>query len=173
MTWRFCKWFFRGLEADAGWRLFLNRWLVLQIICGAVLALLIKEPPQDAARFVGLPLISIFVGVSLVWVGVAQALLQEKEIEKLSEYHPDGMETYVYTFQLAVLIILVTLSAWGLAALGVFSFLDSPCGCNSFWIESALYFLACVTLHECWNVVKAAQLLILCRIAIRESERKQ
>lgn len=117
----------------------------------------------DAARSVLLPLAGVFVGMSFAWVGNAQAILQSEEIERLADQHPGKLEQYVYTYQSAILAILVTLVAWGVAALGA---LEQPCHwqCPSWAYELAkasLYALASVTLRECWHVVMGAQLLLL------------
>ena len=114
---------------------------------------------------------AIAIGLSLAWVGNIQALLQEKEIEKLAKHHPDGLQTYVYTFQLSILVILVTAVAWALAALGVYGARLLRHDCVQFVIEAVLYFLASLALRECWEVVKGSQLLILTRAAIRSLDK--
>ena len=169
MIWQFWRWLFRGLNHRPGYRQFISGWLVVQVAVSVGLALAVEVSIHDAARAVLLPLIAIFVGLSLAWVGNAQALLQEAEIEKLAKYHPDGIWTYVYTFQLAILVMLTTVVFWGLAALGV---LSAPFLCHDgvqFSIETWLYLLTTLTVRECWHVVMASQLLILSRYIIRKT----
>ena len=170
MTWQFWKWLFFGLRDRPGFRQFISGWLIVQVSVSVGLAIAVEESINDAAQTVLLPLIAVFVGLSLAWVGNAQALLQESEIEKLAEYHPDGIWTYVYTFQLAILVMLTTVVFWGLAALGV---LCAPFLCHDgvqFGIEIWLYLLTTLTVRECWHVVKASQLLILSRYVIRKTD---
>lgn len=130
---------------------------------GVTFAAILPGSVAAAAQTVLFPLAGIFVGLSFAWVGNAQAVLQSTEIERLIKENPGGVEAYAYTFQSAILAILVTLVAWGLAALGVF---DQPCGweCPG-WMYPAtvagLFALASLTVRECWHVVMGAQLLLL------------
>lgn len=170
MKWEFWKWLFRGLNDRPGFRQLIDRWFPLHVVIGLVLAKAVDVPLHDAAQTFLLPLAGVFIGLSFAWVGNAQALLQESEIEKIANYHPDGIRTYVYTFQLAILVILLTLIAWGLAGLKVFTL---PIFSNSyikFGTEAGLYFMASLTLRECWHVVMGSQLLILSRHQARKSE---
>ena len=167
VKWQFGKWLFRGLKDRPGYRQFIDAWLLLQIAASVGLAALVKESVNSAAQIVMLPMIAIFVGLSLAWVGNAQALLKESEIEKLANFHPDGLQTYVYTFQLAMLVVMATVVAWSLAALGVFCYPLLQHDLVQFLIEAGLYLLTCLTMRESWHVVKGSQLLILARAAIR------
>lgn len=169
MKWQFWRWLFLGLQDRPGYRQLVNWWLIVHIAIGTAVAQLVGVSVHEAAQTFLLPLAGIFIGLSFAWVGNAQALLQESEIEKIAEHHPDGIRTYVYTFQLAILVILVTLVAWGFAGLKVF---DAAIFCNKYVqasIEASLYFLASVTLRECWHVVIGSQLMILSRHEVRNS----
>lgn len=163
------QWFTRGRNGRPGWRKFFDRWLVLHAGVGVFLGVGLPVTAVEAARSVLLPLAGVFVGMSFAWVGNAQAILQSQEIERLAEEHPGKLEQYVYTYQSAILAILVTLVAWGIAALGA---VDAPCPwlCPS-WVydmmKSFLYSLASLTLRECWHVVMGAQMLLLTQRFVR------
>lgn len=168
MKWNFWRWLFLGLNAKPGYRKIIDFWFIFQLAISILLAHLVDVSLKEAASTLILPLSGIFVGLSFAWAGNAQALLQETEIERLADAHPDGLENYVYTFQLAILMILITLVCWGLAGLGLFekSFFSSEI--LGFLIECFLYLLASLTLRECWHVVLGSQILILTRSKIRE-----
>ena len=168
MKWRFWKWFFIGINGKSGIAKLLDWWLLAHVIIAVGLAFLIDVNLKEAASTFLLPLASIFIGLSFAWAGNAQAIMQETEIEKFIKVHPDGIENYVYTFQLAILSILVTLVAWGLAGLGVFEKPLFKQECVYFGVKSVLYFLASITLRECWHIVLGGQLLILARNKIRD-----
>ncbi|WBQ11219.1 hypothetical protein L2D01_05405 [Hyphomonadaceae bacterium ML37] len=173
MQWRFWRWLFCGLESKRPgiFQLF-DAWLVFHILIAILIQATITIPIEDAASKVLLPLASIFIGLSFAWAGNAQALMQEKEIVDLAEKHPDGLETYLYTFQLAILIILFTLIIWGLAGLEFLKLADHhniPYVRNV--IEVALIFFASMTIRECWHVVLGSQLMILSRHEIRRSKK--
>lgn len=96
MKWQFWRWLFLGLQDRPGYRQLVNWWLVVHIAVGIAVAQLVGVSVHEAAQTFLLPLAGIFIGLSFAWVGNAQALLQESEIEKIAEYHPDGIRTYVY-----------------------------------------------------------------------------
>lgn len=170
MKWQFWTWLFWGLSDRAGYRQIVNWWLAVHFLAGMGVALLVNVPLHEAAQTFLLPLAGIFVGLSFAWAGNAQALLQESEIEEIAARHPDGLSSYVYTFQLAILIILLTLVAWGLAGLKVFDFCTNRV--ISLFIEAFLYFLASLTLRECWHVVLGSQMLILSRHGVRKHKKQ-
>lgn len=167
MKWLFWKWLIIGLSDRPGYCQLLNWWLLVHVAAGVAVNMLVKVPIHEAAQTFLLPLAGIFIGLSFAWVGNAQALLQESEIERIAQHHPDGIQTYIYTFQLAILIILITLVAWGLAGLKVFNFDVCDSSTFSFVVGSFLYFLASLTLRECWHIVIGSQLLILSRHNVR------
>lgn len=167
MKWQFWKWFFLGLQSRSGLaRLLFNRWTLVHITLGVTLAWAIDKPLSDIATGFLLPLASILVGLSFAWAGNAQALLQTDEVEKIAPHVSDGIETYLYSFQAAILVILITMTLWGLAAVGIFTPIALPA-------EMFLFFLASLAVRECWHVVIATQLLILTRYTIRKSKPAQ
>jgi hypothetical protein len=175
MQWRFWKWFFIGLNHRPGYRQLLNRWIFLHLLIGIGLGFGAPIDAKDAASTILLPLAGIFVGLSFAWIGNTQAILKENEIEELMKRHPDGIEAYVYTYQLAILIILTTLIGWGLAGLGIFPRLSGIClvdvaGIDGFYCKMAkaiLFGLASATVQECWQIVLSSQMFILSRSKIR------
>lgn len=166
----FWRWLGRGLGGKAGWRKYADRWLLLHLGIGALAAWLLPVSLAEAAKSVLLPLAGIFVGMSFAWVGNAQAIIQTPELERLGEHHPNGVADYVYTFQSAILAILVTLVLWGLAGLEIF---DQPCpwGCPGWLYEATaglLFAMASLTLRECWQVVMGAQWLLLTQRNVKQ-----
>lgn len=168
MKWRFWQWFFRGLNARPGYRQLIDWWSAAYVALGWIAAKVVNVPVHEAAETILLPLAGIFIGLSFAWIGSAQALLKDSEIEKLAEHHADGIESYVYTFQLGILTILVTLSLWAMAGLRVFDHIWLKSGSTQLAIETLLYLLAGLTLRECWDVVKASQIMIIVRNEIRK-----
>ena len=163
------RWFFVGREKAAGWKKFINWWLLAHVAVGVAGALVIKGSVVQSAQTVLLPLAGVFVGMSFAWVGNIQGILQSEEAEKLYSAHPGGAENYAYTFQSAILVVLIAISLWGVAGLGVF---DQHCWWNcsarpyailKFW----LFFLISLAIRECWHVVLGAQLLLLTQRFIR------
>ena len=161
----FWRWFFIAGETRAGWRRLINRWAVLHLGVGLVLAWMVELDLRSAAGAVLLPLMGVLVGLSFAWAGNAQSLLQTSEIEELSEFRPGGLAEFAFTYQAAILAILGSIVLWGLAGLGV---LDRQC----FWectpiaylaAETVLYALLSLTIRESWHVVHGAQMMLLTR----------
>lgn len=124
---------------------------------------------EQAAQTVLLPLAGVFVGMSFAWVGNIQGILQSDEAEKLYASHRGGAENYVYTFQSAILAILIAIGTWAMAGLGIF---DQACywNCSAAAydvLKTSLFFILSLSIRECWNVVMGAQLLLLSQRFIR------
>lgn len=162
-------WLFFGSGTEPGLRRFLDRWLALHAVVGGVLAYLLPMTIQRAGVSLLLPIAGVFIGLTFAWGGNAQALLQTDELAKLSSYRVGGYEEYVYTYQSAILLILLTLCLWALAGLGVF---------DEVWptmrhrvqykcIVSILFFFSSMTVRECWQVVIGSQAMLLVRFKIR------
>lgn len=169
MRWQFWKWLFIGLNDEPGYCLLVNRWSLLHLAVGEILSVVVSISLYEAAEAIMLPVAGIFIGLSFAWAGNAQALLQDTAIEDMTKYHSDGIETYIYTFQFAILIILVTLILWGLAGLRIFELNIFNSWFIQYLIKTLLYTMAGLTLRECWHIVLGSQGMILMRHKIRQS----
>jgi hypothetical protein len=167
------RWLIRGSGGRAGITRFRDRWLLLHGFVGVVFASIDQIVLKEAANSVLLPLAGIFIGLCFAWGGNAQALLQTDELEEVGEHHPGGFSEYLYVYQSAILLILVTLIAWGIAGLGVFDSLWPRCvdGWLYRCVRGLLFVLASMTLRECWHVVLGAQSMLLVRREIRRRRR--
>ena len=167
------RWLFKGSGAGPGYRRVLNLWLILHVAIGVTGVFLVPGNLKSAANSVLLPMVGILIGLTFAWAGNAQTLLQSEEIAELAKYRKGGFEEYVYTYQLAILAILVTLILWGLAGLSVFDCVW-PMRANMILYDlvKGILFAACsVTIRECWHVVLGAQLMLLVQKRIRENKR--
>jgi len=166
----FWRWFVFGIGGAAGYRRLIDIWLPVHIMARILLAVLVPQGLEDAAKAVLLPLAAILVGLSFAWAGNAQALLQTSEIEQLTQHREGGLTEYVFAYQTAILAILTTLVLWGLAGLGCYDEVW-PTQAKS-WVyltvKWALFFSASVTLRECWHVVMSASWMLIVRRRIKE-----
>jgi len=165
----FWRWFFVGSGAGPGIRRFFDLWIFVHLAVGITASFIVPVSLQQAGTSLLLPLAGIFIGLTFAWGGNAQALLQTDEIQKFSTFRDGGYEEYIYTYQAAVLLILAALIGWGIAGLGIF---DQVWPTNSqgdayHIISAILFFLASITVRECWHVVIGAQALLLIRFKIR------
>lgn len=146
--------------------LLLNTWTVGHLAIAIMVAVFVDFCLKEAANTLLMPLAGVLVGLTFAWAGNALTILQTKEIEAMAKKHPQGMTVYIYTYQLAVFMLLVTLCAWGLAGLGAFEQVESILIYS--FIKVFLIFLASLSVRECWGVVMLTQMLILSRDTIRQ-----
>lgn len=171
----FWYWFFKGTGEGPGVFRFCDRWLVLHAVVGLLFAVALPITLKEAATALLLPVAGIFIGLSFAWGGNAQALLQTPEIEDVSRFRDGGYEEYVFAFQAAILLILVTLGMWAMAGLAIFDSVWPTKECPSVYGVTAfvLFFLSSMTLRECWHVVLGAQNLLIMRFKIKQSKKKR
>lgn len=183
---KFWTWFLKGDTAEerpadpsigplpkgkAGICSYFDKWLFFHIAVGFLLMLIVPMPINEAARSILLPLAGIFIGLTFAWGGNAVTLMQSDEINILADYRPGGLREYVFKFQAAILVLLFTMVAWGLAGLDIFIGLN----CNSKFlifykaVEVFLFFLVSLSIRDCWHVVMSAQLMILYKREIRKA----
>ncbi len=169
------KWLLKGSGGRPGLQRILNKWLLLHIPVGMGLSLLVSLKLQACANAVLLPLAGILIGLSFAWAGNANALLQTEEIELLSKHHKGGFVEYVFIYQTAILMILVTLVLWGLAGLGIYDE-TWPTMCNPkayFSLKTLLFSLCSLALRECWQVVSGTHWMLRIRKEIKDQLNKK
>ncbi|MDD5234396.1 MAG: hypothetical protein PHG91_13465 [Syntrophales bacterium] len=182
----FWTWFFRGTSTEhhesfspegnvkehgkAGVLKYFDKWLFLHLFTGLLLMLIVPVKLNDAAKSILFPLAGIFIGLTFAWGGNAVSLMQSEEINLLADHHPGGLKEYVYKFQSAILILLITIILWGFGGLNVFEFLYAHPRVAFFHniIEALLYSLVSMSLRECWHVVIGAQTMVLYRRSIKK-----
>jgi hypothetical protein len=169
----FWRWMARGSGSTPGYRRLVNRWLIFHLVVGCALALIVPVTLATAAITVLLPLAGILKGLSFAWAGNAQALLQASEVEEMADFHPGGFTEYVFTYQAAILAILVTLVFWAIAGFEVFD-KQWPTAAHAklyFAVKALAFTLSSLTLRECWHIVLGAQWMLLSKKQIRDSHK--
>ncbi|MEJ2069103.1 MAG: hypothetical protein P8X65_12790 [Syntrophobacterales bacterium] len=171
----FWHWFFINADGTPGYRRILNKTILIDIIIGSIIAFLVKIELHTCAKTVLIPLAGIFIGLAFAWVQNAQALLQSESIIKLAKHREGGIREYVFTYQLAILSILVSLIIWGLAGLQIFDTLwPTKCNVISYFIVKWFIFLmSSLALRECWQVVLSVQWLLILDNVIMEHKREK
>jgi hypothetical protein len=167
------QWLIRGSGDKPGFLRFVDWWFPLHICVGISLSATVPSDLEKAATSILLPLTGVLIGLTFAWSGNAQALLSSPEIDALAEHRVGGLMEYVYSFQSAILLILITVSSWGVAGLGIIDAnISRDLNEHSyFWLSTALYTLISLTIRECWHVVLFSQWLVLVRHEINKSKR--
>ncbi len=145
-------------------------WILFHILIGSTLSFVVPVDLSTAASAVLLPLVGILIALAFAWAGNAQALMQSTEIEELAERHVGGFVEYVYTYQLAIFVILITIVLWASAGLGVYDKVWPTPSCTKAYeaLKVVLYALSSLTLRECWHVVLGAQTMLLMQQKIKK-----
>ncbi len=171
----FWSWFLLGRDGRPGLLRLLNIWMLIHIAIGVFLGLVVKSSLQLAGNTVLLPLTGILIGLSFAWAGNAQALLQTSEMRDVSKHRQGGLAEYVYAYQTAILVILVTIVSWGLAGLGIFDDQWPTTAHPKLYtgVKTILFGLASLTLRECWHVVLGTQWMLLTREELKKSRNSQ
>lgn len=172
----FWKWLFHGSGgASPGIFRLLTGWLLFHILVGIGVAFAVPLEVSRAAQVVLIPMAGVFVGLTFAWVANVQMILLTDEIERLAKYVEGGYPTYVFSFQLGMLIVLASLVMWGIAGLGVFD--SSECifrpglMCSNI-AKVVLFSSVSVALRECWHLIKASMILLVYRQEIRDVTRE-
>lgn len=152
-----------------------DRWLVLHGFVGLSLAFIVPEKMSEVGKTAILPLAGVLVGLAFAWAGNAMALLQAPEVHSIAEQEEERRlyRSYVFTYQMAILVLLVVLLMWGLLAIGVANVWPRMYGNGHLrHAGRAIAFSASsVAMRECWHVVLGAQAMLLMRNLVRRANR--
>lgn len=159
---------------SSGISIYFNKWMIFHAIVGFLLMYFVPMKMNDAARSILLPLAGIFIGLTFAWGANAISLMQSEEINILARFRPGGLREYLFRYQTAILVLLLTMVAWGLAGLNVFEsiYCDHRFKILYAAIEVFLFFLISLSIRECWHVVIGAQSMILYKNKIRDKINK-
>lgn len=171
----FWCWFLAGAGGRAGYRRLVNRWLVLHVVVGAALATLVDLRVEDVAEKALIPLLAILVGLTFSWAGNAHALLQSDEIIELANNRDGGIAEYIFTFQLCILVILVTIACWVIPSLQLPYLLKWLVPQSRFDRVAAcvLYALVSLAVRTSWQAVLGANMLLLSRVRMLTDRRSR
>lgn len=168
----FWIWFLKGSGGEPGYKRIWNKWVYFHISVGIVLSIMISMDLKTAANSVLLPLVGILIGLSFAWAGNVQSLMQSKELDKLSEYHEGGFVEYIFIYQEAILIILLTIIVWAFAGLNVYDSIFNNIRVFYFIMEIILYCLTSLTIRVCWHVILGTNLMLIFKRKISKLEEK-
>ncbi|GIK54286.1 MAG: hypothetical protein BroJett014_32590 [Planctomycetota bacterium] len=161
----FYRWLFCGTGGKCGLAYVLNWAVAVHLLIGFGLHLYVPSRLDEAAASAILPLASILIGLVFAWSGNAQALLQQPEIEAISNHNKGGLADWVFQYQLAVLVLLLALVVWGLTAMNVS--VSSELGIRGSTVtaieRTALFGATSLALWECWSVISSAGKLLILR----------
>lgn len=163
------RWFIKGSGGRPGYKRLLNWWIFNHIAVGLALSEFVPVCLEQAATAVLIPLSGVYVGLAFAWAVNSQSLMQSDEIQILAEHKEGGFLDYIFTYQTAILVMLITLILWGLSGLKIFDeywpFRDNR---NFYFaIKVILFTLSSLTLRECWHVVMGTHWMLIMQQEIK------
>lgn len=136
-----------------------DRWMLLHAAIAVSFVMFLNIDPFAFAGKALFPAASILVGMAVAWTSRASTILHDAKFREaiISEDNPP--ESYFYSYQLSLLIMISTVVYISIMAAGGLSFyvinrhLSSTC--SGFF----LYFLLSLSIRECWSIVNFSSLL--------------
>lgn len=158
----FWKWLWRNERTGrSGLRLLLNYWIFFHALIGIILTCFMTLDPFSFASKALFPAASILIGMAIAWTSRAATVLQDSNFREKVINKNLPLEDYLYSYQLSLLVIIITVIYVSIMAGGGFNFFiySSSISQNlsSFW----LYFLLSSAIRECWGVINFSNLLTL------------
>lgn len=167
----FWSWLFRR-DADGyrGLSNVLNWWLLFHLTLGGALAIVLRVNATELAKAIALPGAAILVGLAFGWAGRSASLLQDKSFSKFLIENGPSPEGYVYSFQLAVLSVLIFIViALVIVAGGVGVDLGSAT-VNGFADRALLFTSGSIATRESWGIIYFVNKLTIQYYRVREEE---
>lgn len=167
----FWSWFFFGAEkSKSGLRLLLNKRIAIHIAIALVLLSIIKADPFEFAARALFPAASILVSMAVAWTSRASTVIQDVEFRSKVIKSSNPLESYVYGYQLSLLIIIIMIVYVSIMASGGIS-------CSLFSDEFnrnsagfCLYFLLSLAVSQCWQVIDFSNLLTLLHQRVKDGQ---
>lgn len=140
-------------DGDRGLSNIINKSLIVHIAVGLIFSTLIKAHPQAIAKSVALPGSGILIGLAFGWAGRSSSLLQDKSFAKFVLNHGASPEGYVYSFQLAILSVLIFISVSILIIMGGFGVGFCNENLNNYIDRFLIFTLGSISIRESWGII--------------------
>jgi hypothetical protein len=168
----FWKWLWGNKETTPGYKHLLGLSQCLHLFIGIILGFMVARPIDIIGCTVLLPFTAVLGGVSFALSGSTQSILQTEELYKITEKHDGGLPEYVFTYQLVILITLVTVISWAIAGLGIFEPLLAGHHPDIYrFFKILLFTLTSLSIRECWSSTLFSQSLLIMRWKIIEAKK--
>ena len=139
----------------------MGRMTLIHIGIAVAMSNLMVPDPFDFAAKALFPAASILVSMAVAWTSRASTIIQDKPFrdKMLSERNP--LESYVYGYQLSLLILILMVIYVAIMAGGGLDIIISDrrisVAISGFW----LYFFLSLGIEQCWQVIDFSNLLTL------------
>ena len=158
------------ISITPGYKKIYNKWILFHLLIGLFITFFSKETVERSSMTIMLPLSSALIGITFAWAGNISSILLEPHLKHRIQIRKSKIDDYVFTFQLAALVILTTLCLWGLAGIGVHPSSDLPFLSSLFKIF--LFSMISLSLREGWHVIYGVSALTIVRGQIPDIKKK-
>jgi hypothetical protein len=134
----------------AGYRRVINIWIFFHLLVGVILSGISIDTPSETARLLIIPLSASLVALTFAWSGNVSSILLSDNLVELLKKHDSSFYDITYTFQLASLVILLTICIWGVTALKPF---DNLSNVPILIIKTLCFSLTSCAIREGWHVI--------------------
>lgn len=151
---RFWFWLFhRASDNTRGISNIFNKWIWFHLIVAAGLSITLASPSSEIARYLALPGASALIGLAFGWAGRSASLLQDKDFSKFIIENGAPAEGYVYSFQLAVLTLLIFIGVALVMASGGLPITSRSLLIDDILNRFLLFFVGSIAVREAWGTV--------------------
>lgn len=167
----FWEWLFqRDSEGDRG----VENLFDLPNFIGLVLALCFAVLSSKSASLISsglaLPIAAVLIAVSFAWAGRSTSILQDKEFSEFIIQHGAPAEGYLYSFQLAFGIALLSLIVSGAIAKEIYIGSVGNPVFDEVINRFLLILFSWVAARECWGVISFSNKLAIQFYAVRKEK---
>lgn len=173
----FWSWFIHGFKSEEGKRI-CNRgfsqlfdwWFLAFPVISMLLSCYTNHSICDISRVIIIPLMSVMIGLSVAWIGSTFSIAMTDEVFALFKNNIYELVDYLYMFQAILLVLLVTVVMWVLASITNTALLpDFFSGIQVlFIVRFILFFMLCMSVRECWQLVVGSYMLIISHLNVKE-----
>lgn len=157
-------------DGDRGISNIVDRWIVLHIFVGVAAGLCFDVDPRDLATKIALPGAAILVGLSFAWAGRSASLFQDKGFSEFIILDGAPIEGYIYSFQLAILVVLSFIGVVAVIYLGGIFPSTNYADIDSMINRSIIVSCGSISVRECWGTILFVNKLTIQYYAVREAE---
>lgn len=158
----FWQWLFkRDAQGDFGFNNLVDWQNLLGLVVSLATALLANHSAANISSGLALPIAAVLIAVSFAWAGRSTSLLQDKEFSEFIIENGAPPEGYLYSFQLAIGVALISLIVSASIANKIF--LGTT---GSLYVDEAinrffLVFSSWIAARECWGVISFSNKLAI------------
>lgn len=166
----FWRWlFYLDQQGGRGFYNLLNRWSLIFLLLSIAFAMYSTVDPVGLAKNVVLPATGGLIGLSFAWAGRSSSLLQDREFSAFIIAHGPPIEGYVYSFQLAILSVVIFTVICGLLLAGGSGFSTGFDNLDDAINRFVLSLSGLIALGECWGSIYFSNKLTIQFYGVKKS----